>query len=346
MSHSRSFLFLVLAACVLPVAAQNAAAPQLTPPAERITDQAQVADHAAYEAQQLRLKAINAQGRPLADYHLSKAQCWVDVSFHEYTRNDRSRFPQEALDQSAALAAAMERGGPLPMDTPHVNGATPLRPDLWARLTGLRSHAGYRCAQQATACAEVELVHAANENQQQGWRHAKPYVQMAEDGLNRALAQAEACVPPPAPVVSAPPPPVAAPQPVTLRARVLFDFDRSERAHIRPESLAALRRFADELRQRGITVQSLALHGHADRLNGTGQAGYNRALSERRASTVRNLLAELGVVADAISSEAVGDTQPVQQCAGASASREALQECLLSNRRVDVVVQGLETARR
>jgi len=61
---------------------------------------------------------------------------------------------------------------------------------------------------------------------------------------------------------------------------------------------------------------------------------------------VPNLLAELGVVADAISSEAAGDTQPVQQCAGASVSREALQECLLSNRRVDVVVQGLEAVRR
>ena len=68
----------------------------------------------------------------MRDYHLSKAQCWLDVSFHEYTRNDRSAFPQEALDQSVRLIALMEqKASPLPNDTPLVNGADKLRPDLW-----------------------------------------------------------------------------------------------------------------------------------------------------------------------------------------------------------------------
>jgi OOP family OmpA-OmpF porin len=40
---------------------------------------------------------------------------------------------------------------------------------------------GWPCAQAKTACGEVELVHAGHEQAQLGWRHAKPYVQIAED---------------------------------------------------------------------------------------------------------------------------------------------------------------------
>jgi hypothetical protein len=40
------------------------------------------------------------------------------VSLHEYTRNDRSAFPQAALTESEKLMQGMERGaGALPMDT-------------------------------------------------------------------------------------------------------------------------------------------------------------------------------------------------------------------------------------
>ena len=122
-----------------------------------------------------RIKALNDGGRPVRDYFLSKAQCWLDVSFHEYTRNDRSAFPQAALSESEKLVVGMEQGAsPLPLDTPLVNGAARLRPDLWDRAAALRGHAGWRCAAQKTACAEVELVHAGHEINQQQWRHAKP----------------------------------------------------------------------------------------------------------------------------------------------------------------------------
>ncbi|MBN9412010.1 MAG: OmpA family protein [Burkholderiales bacterium] len=339
MNLSRSLLSLALALSASAVFAQ---APQLRPQAERITDEAIQADHATFEAQQLRLRRLNEGGRVQADYHLSKAQCWLDVSFHEYTRNDRSAFPQQALEQSARLATAMEnKVSPLPFDTPHVNGAEPIRPDLWARAGALRQHGGFQCAQQATACGEVELVHAANENTQQGWRHARPYVQMAEDRLALAEQQAAACLPPPrapapAPVVV----PAPAPAAVSLDARVLFAFDKAGRDDIRPESLVALRRLADDIRARGVRVESLQLTGHADRLNSTGNAGYNVELSRQRVETVRALLTELGVVAATVQAQPRGDTQPVDACTGPFASRDALQDCLLVNRRVDVVVRG------
>ena len=87
MMHNRSLAIaatLVLASTAL--CAQQGT--QLTPPKDRISDAAIQADHQSYEALQGRIKALNDRGRPLRDYHLSKAQCWLDVSLHEYTRND------------------------------------------------------------------------------------------------------------------------------------------------------------------------------------------------------------------------------------------------------------------
>ena len=43
------------------------------------------------------------------------------------------------------------------------------------------------------ACGEVELVHAGNEFNQQQWRHAKPYIQIAEDWVSDAEASTRQC---------------------------------------------------------------------------------------------------------------------------------------------------------
>jgi hypothetical protein len=192
-------------AAAWPMAHAQAQTTTLAPPAERISDRAIQADHRAYEALQARIKGLNDRGRPVRDYFLSKAQCWLDVSFHEYTRNDRGPFPQAAMTESEKLIQGMEQGTALSMDTPLVAGAVRLRPDLWDRASALRGHAGWRCAAAKAACAEVELVHAGHEHQQLQWRHAKPYVQIAEDLIGEAQQLAEACVPPP-PHLRPPPP--------------------------------------------------------------------------------------------------------------------------------------------
>src|SRR5260363_47284 len=50
----------------------------------RITDAAISVDQKTYQAVQQRIKALNDRGIQVSDYFLSKAQCWLDVSFHEY----------------------------------------------------------------------------------------------------------------------------------------------------------------------------------------------------------------------------------------------------------------------
>jgi len=302
----------------------------LRPEGERTSDAAIHADHAAYASVQERIKALNDAGRPVRDYHLSKAQCWLDVSFHEYTRNDRSDFTQAALDESVKLVVAMEaKAEPLPMDTPLVNGAARLRPDLWERFGALKQHSGFRCAQQLVACSEVELVHAGNEYNQQQWRHAKPYVQIAEENLVEATAAAEAC---PAPVAATP----VRVERIVLNASALFRFDRSAEADLLPQGREELDALAAKLDEGYASIESIALVGHTDRL---GTEAYNAALSIARADTVKAYLEARGVTA-AITAAGRGEAAPVKDCPGGDVATRALTECLQPNRRVEVTITG------
>jgi outer membrane protein OmpA-like peptidoglycan-associated protein len=319
----------------------------LTPPEQRISDRAIHADYQAFEQAQARIRALNDKGRPLRDYHLAKAQCWLDVAFHEYSRNDRSAFPQEALTESLALVQQMERGAtPLPMETRLVNNAERLRPDLWAAAERLKSHAGMMCVADQIACAEVELVHAGNEHRQQGWRHAKPYVQMAEDALSHAAATAETCLSKPAPPVAVvvPPAPVAPllpvavapaplPQPFEFQANVLFNHDRHQADQARRMTLERLDAAVARAREAGSTLVQVQLVGHADR---TGNEAYNDALAQARVQTVSRLLQDKGIAAALIRTAVRGEREPVSACAGKYASRAEELECLLPNRRVEV----------
>lgn len=352
---------LALAAALLGAGAASAQT-ALAPQAQRIDDRTIDADQRGYEAVQARIKALNDGGRPLRDHHLAKAQCWLDTSFHEYTRNDRGPWPQAALDESDKLLRAMEaRQSPLPDETPLVAGAERLRPDLWQRSATLRAQPGWRCAQAKAACAEVELVHAGHEQVQLGWRHARPYVQLAEDLLDEAEAQARACPAPvhaavaPAVVVApaaaaAPPAPTPAPAPppavvtvrepaeVQLLAQVVFRFDRHGIGDIPAGGLVTLQALLQRLRDERLVLQDVLLSGHADRLRSAGRPEHNQWLSERRVAAVRDFLVEQGVPAARIRVEALGDRQPRAACDGSALRGAALQDCLLPDRRVELTV--------
>lgn len=356
-----SLLTLALLAAAATASAQTTLAPQ----GDRIGDRTISADQRGYETLQARIKALNDGGRPLRDHHLAKAQCWLDTSFHEYTRNDRGPWPQAALTEAEKLVGAMAAKQPLSMDTPLVAGAERIRPDLWARALGLRSHAGWSCAQAKAACGEVELVHAGHEQSQLGWRHARPYVQIAEDLIGEAENLAQQCVPPVAPVTAAagtavvpvpvpvavPPaagsapvaaaaPPKAAPDPqqVLLFAMAAFRFDGDDVGEIAAGGKVSLQAMLQRLKEERLVVQSVELSGHADRLNASGRADYNQALSEQRVKAVRDYLVQQGLPADRMRTQAFGDRQPRESCDHITGRGIALRECLLPNRRVEVIV--------
>jgi len=317
-------LILIAAACLSMASAMAVAqtpdSPVLTPQQDRITDRAIHRDHGIYRETQQRIKVLNDGGRRVADYHLSKAQCWLDVSFHEYSRNDRGGFPQAALEESQRILTALEKKQDAGWETPLVNNAEKLRPDLWARYDALKQHSGFQCATQQTACAEVELVHAGNEIRDAGWRHAKPYVQIAEDMTGLAEQAAEACAPP-------------APVKLTLSADALFKFDKSTQNDLLIKGREELDDMAEKLQTGYAHVKSLSVIGHTDRL---GNKNYNQKLSESRANTIKAYLEQRGVRIP-IKAEGRGLTEQIVTCEGVT-PRQALIDCLQPNRRVEVIV--------
>jgi OmpA-OmpF porin, OOP family len=337
LTTSRTLIGAALATCLVAFAA-SAQDAQLAPQRDRITDGAIDSDYRDYEAQQAAIKAVNDTGsHPVKSYSLAKAQCWLDVSFHEYTRNDRSDFPQAAFTESAKITSYLQGGGDVASsqnpanDTPLVNDAAKLRPDLWERASVLKQHSGFRCAEHLVACGEVELVHAGNEHNQQQWRHAKPYVQIAEDLLGQAQQAAEACGRAAEPVKE---PTI---ERINLNASALFRFDRSSRGDLLPAGKAELDQLAQRLRTVYSSVERIDLVGYTDRL---GSDEYNQRLSQSRADTVKAYLQQLGVDAD-INAVGRGESDPVVQCQGERATAQ-LTACLQPNRRVEVTITGIK----
>ena len=89
---------------------------------------------------------------------------------------------------------------------------------------------------------------------------------------------------------------------VTLQNDVLFDFDK---AQLRPGAAAALGRVAELVRQR--RPRALRVVGHTDSIGGER---YNLALSDRRATAVRDWLAGQPGLPPA-EAEGQGEHQPV-----------------------------------
>ncbi len=342
----RAPLSLLILALIASNTAQAAAS--LGDPDGRITDEAIHADYQTIGAVQSRLQALNDGGRPLGDYHMAKAQCWLDTAFHEYSRNDRSDWPEAALQQSASLAAALEAGLEPADETPLLAGAKRLREDLWVRAAELKRHEGYRCARALVACFEVGIVHAGHEYAQYGWRHARSYIEMAEDRLEDATRAADACyatellaeqVP-----AAEPEPPaaeLAAAQPtekLLLQADALFAFDRYSLADMRPDGRASLEDLAERLEQAYARIDLVLVTGHTDRL---GAEDYNLKLSGERANTVLRYLESIGVTARMA---AVGraSAEPLSECDRDLAPRAALIACLAPDRRVEVEIHGVQ----
>lgn len=324
----------------------------------RVNDSTIKADQDSFNGLRKRHEDLANAGNPVSSYGMAKAMCWQDVAFHEYTRNDRSAFPELALKESSKLMDLIAAKQSIPQDTPLLNGAKRLREDLWQRAAKLKGDAGYSCVADRVGCAEVRLSHAGHEyvqgagfREEGSWRYATPYIAIAENLLTSAERDVVACrgaVPAAAVVAAAAPVAPAAgvvPAPVMVKREmvevpvvVLFDYNRSDARNIRPFSRESLDRMVARIKSGELKPVRIELVGHADRLNSTGDPKYNDKLSERRIETVKQLLTAAGVTAPQVSSVARGDSQQVEACKGKFRSIHEERECLLPNRRVEVRV--------
>ena len=125
---------------------------------------------------------------------------------------------------------------------------------------------------------------------------------------------------------------------INIAADALFYFDKSDTKDLLPEGRRTLDNLANQISNDYISVSSIALVGHTDRL---GTAEYNQALGQRRADTVKRYLQAGGVTAP-ISTASAGKTQPVTtHCVGTKSTPE-LRACLQPDRRVTVDIKGLK----
>lgn len=317
-------------------------APGAVPPfaeSTRHTDEAQRADHRALQAVQDRLAALQKDGRvPQTSYPWAKAQCWLDMARQNYHENDRGPVIVEAKAESLKLVEALEQGRTPELSTPLIGGAVRLRDDLWARAERGRTGPGAACVAAQAACLEVQLVWMGHEYAEGGWRHANPYIGMAETMAARMEAEQAACATPAAAPVAVAPAPVVTERVIerlVLATDAVFQFDRSGLNDIGAAGRARLDVIAERAR-RLQGIERIVLVGHTDRL---GDADYNQALSLRRTTAVRDHLVARGLDAALFTVDGKGSTEPVKQCADSQA-RAALIQCLQDNRRVEVEIRG------
>ncbi len=201
------FIF-VAAALVLTGCAQTMVQPEGPGPAarstgllsqeQRTTDMRIAADRKVMSDIQQRLRRLNESGVPQNNYPLAKAQCWLDTAWSQYHENDRTGYIEESLAESIKIVQALEADKTVKVgyDTPLVARSTRLRDDLWAQLNALKMRdSTLVCNARTVACGEVRLVRAGHAEQQTGWRQANAHVEMAEDAVRRATAQAASCQP-------------------------------------------------------------------------------------------------------------------------------------------------------
>lgn len=163
------------------------------------------------------------------------------------------------------------------------------------------------------------------------WRTGYWTKELATEECDPNLVPKKAAAEPvrtPAAEVQPRPAPVLPPKPViekfTVRDTALFDFDRSD---IRPDGKKVLDGLLAQAKTLGL--EAVIVVGHAD---WTGPEAYNQKLSERRAASVKNYLAQNGISTERIQAEGRGETQPIAD--------NKTREGRAKNRRVEIEIVG------
>lgn len=126
----------------------------------------------------------------------------------------------------------------------------------------------------------------------------------------------------------------------TLDASALFAFNRSGYADMLPEGKREMIAVGNQIKQQSLDIQRISVVGHTDP---EGAAAYNKQLSYARALTVKQALVDVGLNANQIQAEGMGEqnllvTNCRQQHPNNAAARK---QCDQVNRRVEIILYGV-----
>jgi OOP family OmpA-OmpF porin len=125
-----------------------------------------------------------------------------------------------------------------------------------------------------------------------------------------------------------------------LAAELLFKFGKSDLQELLSAGEAEIVRLARKIRQEHTSIEAVQVLGHTDPM---GSKELNQRLSLQRAQTVLNVLVAAGLPANTITAKGLGDQQlVVTGCANRGLSRTDLLACNQPNRRVEVLVRGIQ----
>ena len=125
--------------------------------------------------------------------------------------------------------------------------------------------------------------------------------------------------------------------PVRLQGDTLFEFDSAE---LTPQGKTALDGLLGKMTAQSLQEQKLQIRGYTDRI---GDDAYNKKLSQQRAAAVRDYLVSKGLVPSFISTEGLGNTDPVAACPDKRGPE--LIKCLAPNRRTEVEFSAVEVTK-
>lgn len=125
---------------------------------------------------------------------------------------------------------------------------------------------------------------------------------------------------------------------VTLQAQSLFKFDQSSYGSMLPKGRQAIKDLGAKIDNSAVTVDAVKVVGYTDPM---GTVAYNKALSQRRANTVKQALKKAGVNAP-IQAEGLGKANLlVKGCQKKfKGNRKARIACDQPNRRVEIILYG------
>lgn len=115
-----------------------------------------------------------------------------------------------------------------------------------------------------------------------------------------------------------------------LKAESLFAFGS---AVLIPSGVAQIESLSAELKNEPLDSKRVIITGHTDRF---GSEGDNLRLSEARAESVKDLMADNGIPTTIIETEGRGSSEPRVHCSGGKSP--AVIDCLAPNRRISVDV--------